>query len=83
MGIRNTNLSNGYVTAADPCLPGLTIIRAYGAQARFLNEFHDKQNDHSRMWFLFLTTGRWLGFRLDALCGTDNKYFVDRFPLSL
>eukprot|EP00123_Amoebidium_parasiticum_P016908 comp23635_c0_seq1/m.40294 comp23635_c0_seq1/g.40294 ORF comp23635_c0_seq1/g.40294 comp23635_c0_seq1/m.40294 type:complete len:1411 (-) comp23635_c0_seq1:61-4293(-) len=48
-------------------LQGLTVIRAYGATQRFVESFHRYQNIHTQVWFMFLTTSRWLGVRLDAL----------------
>eukprot|EP01134_Creolimax_fragrantissima_P003514 CFRG3514T1 len=49
-------------------LQGLPIIRAFKANDRVLDEFYLKLNTHTRMWFSFLVTQRWLGFRLDGLC---------------
>lgn len=48
-------------------LEGLSVIRAFGAEKRFLNEFHHNQNENTRVFFAFLTAGRWLGLRLDML----------------
>ncbi|KNC75192.1 hypothetical protein SARC_12276 [Sphaeroforma arctica JP610] len=49
-------------------LQGLSIIRSFGAGEQKLKDFYAQLNMHSRMWFCFLATQRWLGFRLDFLC---------------
>lgn len=49
-------------------LQGLTTIRASREQQQFLNNYNKFQDHNSSAWFMYLTAGRWLGFRLDALC---------------
>ncbi|KAI9208081.1 P-loop containing nucleoside triphosphate hydrolase protein, partial [Polychytrium aggregatum] len=46
-------------------LDGLALVRAYGRQSMFLNEFIKLQNDNTRLFFAYLSSGRWLGIRLD------------------
>jgi ATP-binding cassette subfamily C (CFTR/MRP) protein 4 len=46
-------------------LEGLSIIRAFGAENRFLSKFYSIQNENSRIFCAFLSSGRWLAFRLD------------------
>ncbi|KAJ1555055.1 hypothetical protein HK096_009754 [Nowakowskiella sp. JEL0078] len=48
-------------------LEGLVTIRSYRAEERFLNKFINMQNENTRVWFMFISTGRWLGLRLDLL----------------
>ncbi|XP_031558850.1 multidrug resistance-associated protein 4-like, partial [Actinia tenebrosa] len=51
-------------------LDGLMTIRAFNAEERFIDSFYDYQNYHSAGYFLFLTTQRWLGARLDVMCAS-------------
>ncbi|KAJ3345168.1 Multidrug resistance-associated protein 4, partial [Kappamyces sp. JEL0680] len=46
-------------------LEGLSIIRAFGAQERIKQGFFADQDNNSRMFFMFITAGRWIGLRLD------------------
>ena len=46
-------------------IQGLSTIRAYKEQIRFLNNFHFYQNEHTKGWYTKLTTTRWFGIRLD------------------
>eukprot|EP01065_Artemidia_motanka_P038578 TRINITY_DN4742_c0_g1_i1.p1 TRINITY_DN4742_c0_g1~~TRINITY_DN4742_c0_g1_i1.p1 ORF type:complete len:1315 (+),score=399.91 TRINITY_DN4742_c0_g1_i1:72-3947(+) len=48
-------------------IPGLQTIRAFGRQQWFVQQFHQRQNDHTRGWYLFVATMRWLGLRLDMM----------------
>ncbi|KAL4424666.1 hypothetical protein ABPG77_004473 [Micractinium sp. CCAP 211/92] len=48
-------------------LKGLPTIRAYGAGARFRSSFLWDLSENGAWWFCFLTTARWIGFRLDIL----------------
>jgi ATP-binding cassette subfamily C (CFTR/MRP) protein 4 len=48
-------------------LEGLSIIRAFSAEDRFLSRFYHIQDENSRIFFSFLSSSRWLGFRLDLL----------------
>jgi len=49
-------------------LEGLTTVRAFNMQENFENKFHQMQDLHSASWFLFMTSSRWFGQRLDSLC---------------
>ncbi|KAJ3313911.1 Multidrug resistance-associated protein 4 [Boothiomyces sp. JEL0838] len=46
-------------------LEGLSVIRAFSAEERFKSMFFHDQNTNTRMFFTYLSTGRWLGLRLD------------------
>lgn len=48
-------------------IEGLALIRAFDAENRFLKSFFETQNENTRVFFSFLSCGRWLGFRLDIL----------------
>ncbi|TPX76311.1 hypothetical protein CcCBS67573_g02441 [Chytriomyces confervae] len=48
-------------------LEGLSTVRAFGAQNRFLAKFVELQNDNTRIGVLYLSIGRWLGLRLDFI----------------
>ncbi|KAI9345679.1 P-loop containing nucleoside triphosphate hydrolase protein [Obelidium mucronatum] len=51
-------------------LEGLSTVRAFGAEARFLQNFMELQNNNTRISILYLTIGRWLGMRLDVISAT-------------
>ncbi len=46
---------------------GLPTIRAYGAGPRFRAAFVAALNANGAWWFAFISTARWIGFRLDAI----------------
>ncbi|EKM58203.1 uncharacterized protein PHACADRAFT_116921 [Phanerochaete carnosa HHB-10118-sp] len=48
-------------------LSGLTTIRAYGEQERFLHENQKRVDIENRAYWLTVTNQRWLGIRLDFL----------------
>jgi ABC-type multidrug transport system fused ATPase/permease subunit len=48
-------------------LKGLTTIRAYAAEQRFRADFLSLLTHNGAWWFCWLTTARWVGFRLDLL----------------
>eukprot|EP00051_Salpingoeca_urceolata_P017449 m.237611 g.237611 ORF g.237611 m.237611 type:complete len:1401 (-) comp18957_c0_seq3:248-4450(-) len=49
-------------------LSGLPVIRAHpGATDSFRDTFHTFQDSHTRLFFLFVATSRWLGARLDMI----------------
>ncbi|KAG0716160.1 Multidrug resistance-associated protein 4 [Chionoecetes opilio] len=48
-------------------LQGLTTIRAFEMQQKFMDDFDSHQDLHSSAWFLFLCTTRWFGICLDWL----------------
>ncbi|KAI8614494.1 P-loop containing nucleoside triphosphate hydrolase protein [Chytriomyces sp. MP71] len=48
-------------------LEGLSTVRAYGAESRFLKTLVDFQNDNTRLTMLYLAIGKWLGMRLDLV----------------
>lgn len=48
-------------------LQGLTTVRAFRAQNRFVDKFDMYQDLHTESWFAFLTTVRWFGIMLDWL----------------
>ena len=46
---------------------GLPTIRAYGAGPRFLDAFVGNLDANGAWWFAFISTARWIGFRLDFI----------------
>lgn len=46
---------------------GLPTIRAYGAGERFKKSFIGELDANGAWWFAFISTARWIGFRLDAI----------------
>ena len=46
---------------------GLPTIRAYGAGPRFLAAFIGALDANGAWWFAFISTARWIGFRLDSI----------------
>ncbi|KAI9447656.1 ABC transporter [Lactarius indigo] len=56
-------------------LEGVTTIRAYGEENRFINENRDRVNIENRAYWMTITSQRWLGIRLDFL-GTLLTLFV-------
>ncbi|KAJ1555144.1 Multidrug resistance-associated protein 4, partial [Nowakowskiella sp. JEL0078] len=48
-------------------LEGLSTIRAFDAEDRFFKTFVKTQNQNTQVWFMFLSTSRWLGLRLDFM----------------
>ncbi|XP_022093416.1 multidrug resistance-associated protein 4-like isoform X2 [Acanthaster planci] len=46
-------------------LVGLSTVRAFKAQRRFIADFDGYLDGHTRAWFLFLATSRWFGVQLD------------------
>ncbi|KXJ21567.1 Multidrug resistance-associated protein 4 [Exaiptasia diaphana] len=57
-------------------IDGLITIRAFEAEARFISTYYDYLDFHSSSYFLFLTTQRWLGFRLDIICALFMAFSV-------
>jgi ATP-binding cassette subfamily C (CFTR/MRP) protein 4 len=54
-------------SAIPSTLEGLSTIRAFSAKGRFLKDFFHNQDENTRMFFAFVSSGRWLGLRLDLL----------------
>mmetsp|Transcript_6011 Transcript_6011/g.12890 ORF Transcript_6011/g.12890 Transcript_6011/m.12890 type:complete len:1360 (-) Transcript_6011:38-4117(-) len=48
-------------------LNGISTIRANGATDFFQKKFKLAQDAHSRAFFAFISSSRWLGFRMDSL----------------
>ncbi|XP_065914062.1 ATP-binding cassette sub-family C member 4-like isoform X2 [Dysidea avara] len=46
---------------------GLTTIRSYKEQRKFVNKLHFYQNEHSKGWYAKLATSRWFGLRIDLI----------------
>lgn len=64
-------------------LQGLSSIRAFNAQERFLEEFDNFQDIHTEAWFLFIAITRWLALRLDLLCTAFvSSVIMGSIPLS-
>lgn len=52
-------------SAIPATLEGLPVIRAFRASPRFVDTFSALQDHNTTQWFGFISTARWLGFRLD------------------
>ena len=48
-------------------IQGLTTIRAYKEQGKFVNKLHFYQNEHSKGWYAKMVTSRWFGLRIDLI----------------
>ncbi|KAJ3241106.1 hypothetical protein HDU81_001892 [Chytriomyces hyalinus] len=48
-------------------LEGLSTVRAFGAETRFVENLVKLQNDNTRLAMLYLAVGKWLGMRLDLV----------------
>ncbi|CAN0407310.1 unnamed protein product, partial [Scytosiphon promiscuus] len=48
-------------------LDGLVTIRAFSSQYRFLVQFTERVDTNTRAYFAWVFTGRWLGFRMNAV----------------
>ncbi|KAJ3337865.1 Multidrug resistance-associated protein 4, partial [Kappamyces sp. JEL0680] len=57
-------------------LEGLSIIRAFAAQERIQEGFMKDQDENTRMFFAFLSSGRWIGFRLDIGVSLVNSAII-------
>lgn len=59
-------------------LAGITTIRAYGEEQRFIRDNMLRINTHSRPFIYLWATNRWLSFRMD-LIGTLVCFFAGTF----
>ena len=48
-------------------IQGLSSIRAFHEEKRFLNKFHYYQNEHTKAWFMKIAVSRWFGMRIDLI----------------
>ncbi|XP_065887047.1 ATP-binding cassette sub-family C member 4-like isoform X2 [Dysidea avara] len=48
---------------------GLTTIRAYKEQNKFVNKLHYYQNEHSKSWHIKIAISPWFGLRVDTIGG--------------
>jgi ATP-binding cassette subfamily C (CFTR/MRP) protein 4 len=48
-------------------LEGLSTIRAFSAEDRFLRLFYGYQDRNTNMFFNFIAAGRWIGFRMEMV----------------
>ena len=46
-------------------IQGLSTVRVYKEQVRFLNNLHYYQNEHTKGWYTKVAITRWFGMRLD------------------
>lgn len=46
-------------------LCGLSTIRAFGVEQKFMRDFEEIHDVHNSTWFMFLGTTRWLGLTVD------------------
>jgi len=49
-------------------LGGIATIRANNSLAYFRKKFEDVHDAHTRAFFSFIASSRWVGFRMDAIC---------------
>ncbi|KAI9005087.1 P-loop containing nucleoside triphosphate hydrolase protein [Hyaloraphidium curvatum] len=67
---RLESVSRSPVYSAIPAtLDGLSVIRAFRAGPRFVTRFFELQDINSTLFYSFISCARWVGFRLDMLCG--------------
>lgn len=59
-------------------LSGVVTIRAYGDEARFLQDSHNRVNTHNRPFIYLWATNRWLAFRMD-IAGAFVSFFAGVF----
>ncbi|KPI36996.1 ATP-dependent bile acid permease [Cyphellophora attinorum] len=59
-------------------LSGVVTIRAYGDEARFMQDSHLRVNTHNRPFIYLWATNRWLAFRMD-LAGALVSFFSGVF----
>ena len=70
-------ISRSPVYSAIPStLEGLSIIRAFKAKERFNSEFFSHQDNNTRMFFGFISSGRWLGMRLDGMSAAISGIII-------
>ncbi|XP_070582140.1 ATP-binding cassette sub-family C member 4-like [Ptychodera flava] len=55
---------------------GLWTIRAFKMETNFTRQFHKRQDANTEAWFLFMTTSRWFGVRLDWMAATFITFVV-------
>ena len=48
-------------------IQGLSCIRAFHKQQKFLNKFHYYQNEHTKAWYIKIMVSRWFGMRIDLI----------------
>lgn len=58
---------------------GLSTIRTYNAQDKFLNEFQSRLDRHSASWYINLATSRWFGIWLDWISVLYTAVVVSSF----
>lgn len=49
-------------------LAGLSTIRSFKVNQKFIDRFNLAQDEHSVAWFTFFSAGQWLGLTLDMIC---------------
>lgn len=59
-------------------LTGVVTIRAYGDEARFMQDSHHRVNTHNRPFIYLWATNRWLAFRMD-IAGALVSFFSGLF----
>jgi ABC-type multidrug transport system fused ATPase/permease subunit len=61
-------------------LTGITTIRAYGDEKRFIKDNMLRVNNHNRPFFFLWATNRWLAFRIDVI-GDLVAFFAGTFVI--
>ena len=64
--VEATSRSPLYAFLAE-ALGGLPVLRASLSEGAFLEEFSRRLDDNTRLYFLFVATARWFGYKLDVI----------------
>ena len=74
MALFTTSSCSSFVTARSPLyshisatIQGLTTIRSYNEQRKFVHKLHYYQNEHSKGWYAKIVSTRWFGLRIDFI----------------
>ena len=57
-------------------IQGLSTIRSYKEEEKFLRNFHSYQDEHTKGWYTYVTTSRWFGMRIDLISATFLTFVV-------
>ena len=57
-------------------IQGLSTIRSYKEEEKFRHNFHSYQDEHTKGWYIYITTSRWFGMRIDLISATFLAFVV-------
>jgi len=70
-------------------IQGLSTIRSFKEETRFLDKLYYYVNEHTKGWYLYIVTNRWFSLRIDLISAlfltivlmsaiplADGKYFA-------